>query len=57
MPKKKKAESLSDILDRIDEDLMSVREKIEELEDHECDSDDEDLDDEDLDSDDDDSEE
>ena len=40
MPKKKKSESISDILDRIDDDLLTLREKVEELENHECDSDD-----------------
>lgn len=50
MPKKKKSESISDILDRIDDDLLTLREKVEELESHECDSDD-DFEDEELDED------
>jgi len=40
----KKKETIQDILDRINEDIDSVREKVEELENHECDSDDEDED-------------
>ncbi len=35
----KKKETLQDILDRINEDIETIREKIEELENHECDSD------------------
>jgi hypothetical protein len=29
MPKKKKEETIEDILDRMDEDIMTIREKIE----------------------------
>jgi len=39
MAKKPKNESIQDILDRIQEDIDSIREKAEELENHECDSD------------------
>lgn len=43
MAKKPKNETISDILDRIQEDIDSVREKAEELENHDCcDSDSED---------------
>ncbi len=46
----KKKETIQDIIDRIEEDLISLRDKVEILEDHECDSDndfeDEDEDDE-----------
>jgi hypothetical protein len=47
MAKKPKNETIQDILDRIEEDLISIRDKAEELENHECDSDsdDEDFDD------------
>jgi hypothetical protein len=56
MAKKKKSESISDILDRIDDDLMTLREKVEELENHECEEDDDDSEEEDdLDEDDSDS--
>ena len=44
MAKKPKNESIQDILDRIQEDIDSIREKAEELENHDCDSD-SDLDD------------
>ena len=44
MGKKPKNESIQDILDRIQEDIDSIREKAEELENHDCDSD-SDLDD------------
>jgi len=37
MPKKKKEENLTDIIDRIEEDLLTLRDKIEEQED--CDDD------------------
>ena len=33
---KKKQETVSDIIDRIEEDLMTLRDKVEELENHEC---------------------
>ena len=49
MAKKPKNESIQDIIDRIEEDLITLRDKAIELEDHDCDSD--------SDSDDDDSEE
>ena len=46
MAKKPKNETISDILDRIEEDINSVREKAEELENHDCcDEDSEDSDD------------
>ena len=50
MAKKPKNESIQDILDRIQEDIDSIREKSEELENHDCDSDsdlDDDFDDDD----------
>ena len=34
----KKKETIQDILDRINEDIETIREKVEELESHECDS-------------------
>ena len=49
---KKKSETIQDILDRIQEDIDTIREKAEELENHDCDSDsdsDDDFDDEDED--------
>jgi hypothetical protein len=33
----KKKETIQDILDRINEDIEAIREKVEELENHECD--------------------
>ena len=42
MAKKKKQETVSDIIDRIEEDLMTLRDKVEELENHECDGDEDD---------------
>jgi hypothetical protein len=33
----KKKETIQDILDRINEDIETIREKVEELENHECD--------------------
>jgi hypothetical protein len=33
---KKKKQTVSDIIDRIEEDLMTLRDKVEELENHEC---------------------
>ena len=39
MAKKPKTESISDILDRIDDDIMTLRDKVDELENHDCDSD------------------
>jgi hypothetical protein len=48
MAKKPKNESIQDILDRIQEDIDSIREKAEDLENHDCDSDsDDDFDDDD----------
>lgn len=50
MAKKPKNESIQDILDRIQEDIDSIRDKAEELENHDCDSDsdlDDDFDDDD----------
>jgi len=47
---KKKQETIQDILDRIQEDIDSIRDKAEELENHDCDSDsDEDFEDDDSD--------
>ena len=46
MVKKPKNETIQDILDRIEEDLISIRDKADELENHDCDSDsDDDFDD------------
>ena len=39
MVKKPKNETIQDILDRIEEDLISIRDKADELENHDCDSD------------------
>ena len=36
---KKKNETIQDIIDRIEEDLITLRDKAIELEDHDCDSD------------------
>lgn len=48
MAKKPKNETIQDIIDRIEEDLISLRDKVTELEDHECDSNsDDDFEDED----------
>ena len=50
MAKKPKNESIQNILDRIQEDIDTIRDKAEELENHECDSDsdsDDDFDDDD----------
>lgn len=50
MAKKPKNETIQDIIDRIEEDLITLRDKAIELEDHECDSDsDDDFEDEDED--------
>ena len=35
----KKKETIQDILDRINEDIEAIRDKVDELENHECDSD------------------
>ena len=40
MPKKKKEENLTDIIDRIEEDILTLRDKVEEMEDQEDDNDD-----------------
>ena len=47
MAKKPKNESIQDILDRTQEDIDSIREKAEDLENHDCDSDSDDFDDDD----------
>ncbi len=39
MAKKPKNESIQDILDRIQEDIDTIRDKADELENHDCDSD------------------
>jgi hypothetical protein len=44
MAKKPKNETIQDIIDRIEEDLITLRDKAIELEDHECDSDSDDDD-------------
>ena len=50
MAKKPKIESISDIIDRIEDDLITLRDKVDELENHDCDSDsDEDFEDDDSD--------
>ena len=50
MAKKPKTESISDIIDRIEDDLITLRDKVDELENHDCDSDsDEDFEDDDSD--------
>ena len=50
MAKKPKNESIQDIIDRIEEELIELRDKAVELEDHVCDSDsDEDFEDDDSD--------
>ena len=48
---KKKNETIQDIIDRIEEDLISLRDKASELEDNqcECDDSDDDIDDDDQD--------
>ena len=50
MARKPKDETIQDILDRIEEDLMSIRDKADAFEDHDCDSDD-DFEDDDSDDD------
>ena len=42
---KKKSETIQDILDRIQEDIDTIRDKTEELENHDCDSDSDESDD------------
>lgn len=39
MAKKKKEETIQDIMDRIDEDLMTLRDKVDELENQDSDDD------------------
>ena len=39
MAKKPKTESISDIIDRVEDDIMTLRDKVDELENHDCDSD------------------
>jgi len=46
MVKRPKNETIQDILDRIEEDLISIRDKVDAFEDHDCDSDDDDFEDE-----------
>jgi hypothetical protein len=58
MAKKKKAETIQDIMDRIQEDLDLLRDKAQDLEDNQCECDSSDSDDSDWeDSEDDDSDE
>ena len=45
---KKKEENIQDIIDRIEEDLITLRDKVQDLEDKACDHD-EDMDDDDID--------
>jgi HEPN domain-containing protein len=45
MAKKPKNESIQDILDRIQEDIDNIREKAEELENHDCSDSDDDFED------------
>ena len=56
MARKPKNETIQDILDRIEEDLISIRDKADAFEDHDCDSDD-DFEDDDSDESDNDSDE
>lgn len=56
---KKKEETIQDIIDRLEEDLITLRDKVQDLEDNQCEcdsSDDDDFDDDDIDDDDDDEE-
>jgi len=46
MVKRQKNETIQDILDRIEEDLITIRDKADAFEDHDCDSDDDDFEDE-----------
>jgi hypothetical protein len=46
MVKRPKNETIQDILDRIEEDLITIRDKADAFEDHDCDSDDDDFEDE-----------
>lgn len=56
MAKKPKNETIQDILDRVEEDLISIRDKADELDNHDCDSDDDFEDESDDDSEDEDNE-
>ena len=52
---KKKEETIQDIIDRLEEDLITLRDKVQDLEDNQCEcdsSDDDDFDDVDIDDDD-----
>lgn len=52
---KKKEDTIQDIIDRLEEDLITLRDKVQDLEDNQCEcdsSDDDDFEDEDLDDDD-----
>lgn len=40
----KKKETIQDIIDRIEDDLITLRDKVQELEDKACDHDDDDMD-------------
>ena len=51
MAKKKKAESIQDIMDRIQEDIDILRDKAQDLEDNQCECDSSDSDDDFLDED------
>jgi len=46
MVKRPKNETIQDILDRIEEDLITIRDKADAFENHDCDSDDDDFEDE-----------
>ena len=46
MARRPKNETIQDILDRIEEDLITIRDKADAFEDHDCDSDDDDFEDE-----------
>jgi len=49
MAKRKKEDTIQDIIDRIEEDLSALRDKADELENSKCDHEDDDMDDEDQD--------
>ena len=40
MPKKKKEETIQDILDRIEEDIQTIRDKVDEMEDEDMEDED-----------------
>jgi hypothetical protein len=53
---KKKEETIQDIIDRLEEDLITLRDRVQDLEDNQCEcdsSDDDDFDDDDIDDEDD----